>query len=716
MLEGTVLQESRGKGDTVVGISWHCGHHTKYNPSLVVTCVHQVIVFKPEESRRTHQWSFKPSASTALSHAAVFQPACAYYVAVRRGVTLVSWREADQSIEKPISAKAPGSVQAIHPCPRLGDALAVVMESGTVALFTCGLREICRAAGPPPSAGGQEGRGLRQVVWSGVVGHTLAVIEEEDGGGGERINLFALTPPQSDSAGGKTQPSNTPTVTLSASHPLEKPPLRAAGDATAATRGGDDSATPDNSARACSATLHSSSNNAASWGGGGALAISVGWRTPRGPVWTKFHLSSTGGARLEFAKRVGLPLQPPSRQSSEDELAVTAAVAQDHAAAGSAPPNADDHGRGGSRSDVILSMGPRSQVLFLCRRQGGRGGKHGGSAPPPPLVSVWDATYGVLLEEGPAPAHRRGGWGSLAAQSESPPWQGMQVSWGGSYVAFAGAGGVIASPLPTREGAGTLASILRRKHGRGQGQGLAGRLSTATAEAGPGEEGKVDLSRWNTGAMRLLEKTGPVDAREWEPMVGVSWDAEARTVETLRRAALRGDAEGFAAAMEEHCLSQQQQQHRDRGEGGGPRGGWGEGGGGSGCYSTSVVAEAVELCLLYPKAGLWGVFESLVNSRGVSARHHHGMISTLLKHAPPQLLEQVLVNVPDLPETDAVRILQHFLAKATAPLASLASPSPPGATTAALEGSAKMAFQKGLVRGGGGGGGGTPTPTGGGVG
>lgn len=60
---------------------------------------------QPGEERRTHQWSFKPSAATVLSHAAVFLPAASRYVGVQQGSTLVSWRESEQDVKRPLSSQ-----------------------------------------------------------------------------------------------------------------------------------------------------------------------------------------------------------------------------------------------------------------------------------------------------------------------------------------------------------------------------------------------------------------------------------------------------------------------------------------------------------------------------------------------------------------------------------------------------------------------------------
>lgn len=54
MLEGAVLHQSRtgprGDGD-VVGISWKAPTRSHPSPSLVVTCAHQVVVYKVSASR-----------------------------------------------------------------------------------------------------------------------------------------------------------------------------------------------------------------------------------------------------------------------------------------------------------------------------------------------------------------------------------------------------------------------------------------------------------------------------------------------------------------------------------------------------------------------------------------------------------------------------------------------------------------------------------------
>ena len=63
------------------------------------------LSLQPGEDRRTHQWSFKPSAATVLSHAAVFLPARSRYVGVQQGSTLVSWRESEQDVKRPRSSQ-----------------------------------------------------------------------------------------------------------------------------------------------------------------------------------------------------------------------------------------------------------------------------------------------------------------------------------------------------------------------------------------------------------------------------------------------------------------------------------------------------------------------------------------------------------------------------------------------------------------------------------
>ncbi|CAN0490994.1 unnamed protein product, partial [Ectocarpus sp. 12 AP-2014] len=153
MLESTVLHQSRtgprGQPNDVVGINWKAPTRSHPSPSLVVTCAHQVVVYKPGEERRTHQWSFKPSAATVLSHPAVFLPSRSRYVAVQQGSTLVSWRESEQDVKRPLSSQAAGPIQAVHACPRLGDYFVAVLASGGVVFYQGGLQRAahCDAAG-----------------------------------------------------------------------------------------------------------------------------------------------------------------------------------------------------------------------------------------------------------------------------------------------------------------------------------------------------------------------------------------------------------------------------------------------------------------------------------------------------------------------------------------------------------------------------------------
>lgn len=77
-------------------------------PSLVDDNSSSPMIPQPGESRRSHQWSFKPSASTAFSHATVFLPASSRYVGVQCGDKLVTWFETDVHIKRPPAVKVGG--------------------------------------------------------------------------------------------------------------------------------------------------------------------------------------------------------------------------------------------------------------------------------------------------------------------------------------------------------------------------------------------------------------------------------------------------------------------------------------------------------------------------------------------------------------------------------------------------------------------------------
>ncbi|CAM9331382.1 unnamed protein product, partial [Choristocarpus tenellus] len=709
MLDGTVVQESHSKGDAVIGISWKCvGLHSKGNPSLVVTCVHQVVVYKAGESRRTHQWAFKPSPSTALSHAAMFHPFSSRYVAVQRKTSLISWREVDRDVKQLISAKAPGVVQAIHPCALLGDALVVVAETGIVSLFTGTLSESGRAT--TAASNGAEGTAFK-VVWSGVQGKTVALLEEKEGGGGERMSLFSVCPAPSSSNSTKRS-EGAPAVLLSASYPLEKPPSHITRDNLGSGvgtqgRGGD----ADSLARVCSAELHGMEEDATQKTPVD-LTISVAWRTCIGSVWTKINLCNTAGPRLEFARQIGpslapLSLPPPPPVASADAAGGTLSTKKAKLSKNAKLRCIKEKQGGDSKPEgqlvssfntcdstpLLLATGVRSQLIVYS----GSNSNNSNGNRVPALLSMWDTKYGVLLEANEAPL---GDWNLRNNGVEGRTlWECMEVSGDGEYLALAETKGVIVCPLPARAGAGTLASILR--HGQRRGVGAVGVKESAcrsNMEATdwrgmPSVFPTIDFNH-NADAKSLLQHPQPLGSGEWDPVVRKFQNVEAKIVESLSAAAAVGDWKAFDQALEEHRLHGM---GLDGGQGssGDPEAGAGtemvvgrtngvrrkRGRGGKGVhgrvgYSSVVVSKVVELCMLYPEAELWSSLEKLVRSGGVSARHHQGMVGVLLKHAPSSLLEEVLANVKDLPEADAVRILRHFLLHAAALAANTTTSEP----------------------------------------
>ncbi|CAB1099630.1 unnamed protein product [Ectocarpus sp. CCAP 1310/34] len=648
MLESTVLHQSRtgprGQPNDVVGINWKAPTRSHPSPSLVVTCAHQVVVYKPGEERRTHQWSFKPSAATVLSHPAVFLPSRSRYVGVQQGSTLVSWRESEQDVKRPLSSQAAGPIQAVHACPRLGDYFVAVLASGGVVLYQGGLQRAAHfdaaGCGGGDDSGGSAGDARAKVVWSGVRGDRVLVLENTDAAA-DRVTTFSLSVGGVGSSSVRRDDASAAaadvpaSVNLVSSHILTKP------------SGGGGSQDGERAAATSAAFLGRDSGGS----GEGRSVISVAWRTSSGPVWTKAVIGA-GGVTEEFARRAGGAVVAGSRRATEynDNGVVSVSSSNGHGT-----PKAKSKKPAENQSSVGEGSGAAwASVPAIAAADGGRLLIHSGSGGySSPRLAVWDSSYGVLLEDGVSPEFSSDSGRGGSASRLSGRAVGLKVSGDGAHLAIAAAGKVLVCPLPA-QAAGTLASLLRRKRPSPSAIGESTIISAGRGSSFP----SIDLSR-SIPASTLLEKTGAVEAGKWEAAVVVPFrEAEAGVIRSLGEAARRKDIEAFEQVLREHqggsCSSD------GRGEDGSKKRQRGDGRG----FSAGVVAAAVELCLANPDAKLWGGLGVLVRSGGVSARHHRGLVAEIVEHASPELLEEVMLHVPDLPEVDAVRILRHFLSQA----------------------------------------------------
>ncbi|CAM9728561.1 unnamed protein product [Laminaria digitata] len=723
MLESIVLHQSgtgvRGGDGNIVGISWTALTRSHPSPSLVVTCTHQVVVYKPGESRRTHQWSFKPSAATALSHAAVFLPAGSRYVGVQQGSTLVSWRESELDVKRPLSAQARARQLpycSVHACPQLGDYFVAVLSSGGVALYQGGLQLAARcdeAAGGALSVSPANAKARSnaksnakasvhaKAAWSGVRGNKVLVLENI--GATDRVTTFVLSVPTpqrrtSASAGadgaGAANASASASVTLVSSHVLTKP-LSLAGGSVGAAAGGGAGAPEEEEASltACAAAFLGGE------GEGGRGVVSVAWRTSRGPAWTKVVLDAAG-AREELARPVAtaaaamVDAMVESNGSGFGEVGgPVVSVSNGH---GGSPKKVSARSKKSAEAGDSGGAGRWSSVPAVASADGGRLLVHSGGATP--RLAIWDAGYGVLLDDDGAPGSEVGGNAAGKAVGKAVS---MAVSGDGAHVGISAAGRVLICPLPVNED-GTLASLLRRKR-----PSFSSAVATAAAAGGGvGPSGlafpSVDLAR-NGPASSLLGRSGALVAAEWEAAVVVPFrEAEAKVIQSLHGAARRKDRDAFERVLREHG---QRRASAAAAAGGGSsdvaEGVVGEGGqegrkrrrrreGRDGeDFSPGVVAAAVELCLKNPGAELWNSLAVLLRSGGVSARHHRGLVASIVKHASPELLEEarlVMLHVPDLPEADAVHILRHFLA-----LAAVSAQEPPAVPATAAPAAAAVA-------------------------
>lgn len=578
-------------------------------------------------------------------------------------------------------------MQAIHACPQLGDVVVVVLLSGAVCLYRGGLESLaqCDPSREAPTAAAAGGAAVSEVLWSDVRKKRVLVLEKH--GAEARISIFVLSASAKRSVDGGMPAIVSGTVTLASWHVLPKPSLEAG--YTAGTMAGTATGVSlvDEKAEACSAA----------WLTGSDGVLSVAWRSPRGTVWTKVVVS-TSGAREEFARplevaRLAAAAVVPAGGADGGSLGAVAAVCNGQKSA--KKPKSKKGAKGSPTNRLVehassngsLACGGakvRDQCLpALATADGGRLIVHSGGASP--RLTVWDATYGVLLEDGESPEVT-----AAVAAAENPgavtarKSASMVVSGDGAHLALALGGSVVVFPLPVKE-SGTLASLLRRKRPAAKvaatiaaGAAAADVFRISTQEAFP----TVDLAGSSSAAHVLLQKTGVFADGEWEAaVVSPVREQESAVIQGLQDAAHRKDPDDFERVLREHV--QRRAVAEGEREGGNPehtaaasgaqtpedvgKHDGGSGGGGkevstevasssrwehgrskrrraiAKClgYSAGVLSTAIELCISNPEANLWNALGLLVRSGGVSARNHRGLVAAIVKDGPQELLEEV---------------------------------------------------------------------------
>lgn len=521
--------------------------------------------------------------------------------------------------------QAKGAVQAVHACPRLGDYFVAVLVSGAVALYQGELRRVAYAAENVGNSAKRsteprsEPERLARVVWSGVFGGTLAVLAKV--GIAERLTTFALSLDSSSARGSAAAAS----VTLVSSHVLPKParPKEAAGSPAPES--------PYEKPSACSAAFL----REIGWRPGDGILMVVAWRAPQGPLWTKIVVDSRGIRETFVRSAVPVSAVDTSAIHGAPNGVVTAAVTNGHK-------KTNGH-------DRVISM-PAKQMLMagglgsgagmfrsipaVAEADGGRLFVHSGGAFP--RLSVWDAVYGILLEDDRAPETAE--FGAECARMNRAA--SLMVSGDGSYLALAIAGRVLICHVPVRE-AGTLSSLLRRKR-------PSSAIEAATAKGLDRAFPAIDLVR-NASAAGLLDNTGVVESSTWDAGVVTPFrDAEMRAIRSLEDAARRKDSRSFKCIVQEHLQQMRTGVGAISGDDSTDAGAAeaGEDGrrkrrrAGGNLTVGAVTTAGVELCLAHPKAALWDALPILLESGGVSARQHRGLVKGVIEHAP-HLLEMV---------------------------------------------------------------------------
>lgn len=520
--------------------------------------------------------------------------------------------------------QANGAVQAVHGCPRLGDYFVAVLVSGAVALYQGELRRVAYADENVGNSAKQstgprsEPERLARVVWSGVFGGTLAVLAKV--GIAERLTTFALSLDSSSARGSDAAAS----VTLLSSHVLTKParPKEAMGSLAPET--------PDQKPSACSAEFL----REIGWRPGDGILMVIAWRTPEGPLWTKIVVDSEG-IREIFVRSV----VPVSAVDTSIIHGAPNGVVAEAATNGHKKMNGHDGVKSGPSKQVLTAGGLGSgagrfrSIPAVAVADGGRIFVHSGGAFP--RLAVWDAVYGILLDDDGAP--ETAAFGAECARMTRAV--SLTVSGDGSYLALAMAGRVLVCPVPVRE-VGTLSSLLRRK-----------RPSSAIEEATPRGLDRafpaIDLAR-NASAAGLLDITGVVESSTWDAGVVTPFrDAEMKAIRSLEDSARRKDSRAFKRIVQEHLQQMRTGMGVISGDDSTDAGAEAGGDGrrkrrraGGNLTVGAVTTAGVELCLAQPSAALWDALPILLESGGVSARQHRSLVKGVIEHAP-HLLEMV---------------------------------------------------------------------------
>lgn len=461
-----------------------------------------------------------------------------------------------------------------------------------------------------------------KTVWSGVRGSKVLVLQNI--GDIDRLTTFVLSVGSNSSrtsgGGGKGGADNSAaSVTLVSSHILAKPSPRLAETGIngysekSVAAGGEE-------ASACSAAFLGRGGVS-----GGQSVVSVAWQTSRGPMWTKVVVRATG-AMEELARPAGAAaaaVDTTSDSANGSTAGATVGVSNGKIKSKKMSVSHD------LDQSVVVAGKPNgdgfNNIPAIAAADGGLLLVHSGGASP--RLAIWDATYGVLLEDNMSPETNNGSSARAGTKAIS-----MKVSGDGAHLALAVSGRVLLHNLPMKQ-AGTLASLLRRK------RPVVARASVGGLVTFP----SVDLAR-NFPASNLLEQTGTLEAGKWEAAVVLPFrEVETEVVRSLQDAARRKDANAFECILREH-LQQRLAATAFNGQGGdekGRRRRRQDAHGDSGGYSAGVVSAAVHLCLAHPEAGLWSALSLLLKSGGVSARHHRGLVSAIVENASTQLLEEV---------------------------------------------------------------------------
>lgn len=561
--------------------------------------------------------------------------------------------------------QAEEKVQAVHGCPQLGDFFVVVLVTGVVMLYQGNLEALARCDGKgttdrgDSASKGDEGA-YSNVLWSGLLGENIFVLEKREGT--TCINTFHMSVPkscrgQSSTSGSSRQAASVTTetsdlavrasVTLVSSHVLGKP----SSPAESGVGGNTNERTC-----ACSAAILFGAKSG---------VILVAWRSPRGPLWTKVTVSASG-VREELSRPADMGRSAPTTVPNSPTCGASGGDGHDLDKA--ACRSKGERGKNHELVDAANGGEESRRSPTVAAAGGGRLFVHSGGTNP--RLSSWDATYGVLLDEGEAPEYQLGETTAVQGNTSGAKAVTMVVSDDGAQLALAVGEQVIWCALPVM-GPGTLASLLRRKRPTTD-IALAIDAGEAMTQTQRGLFPSVDLMR-STSATQLLDRTGITETRKWEiAVLDPLRRRESEVIHALEEATRRRDAEAFMRIIQhgEGGLKAPEKPAQTRSAevgsitcvkstgdeaGGAPSPGEQEAKKRQrdACQGMKILprilSTAVELCLTNPGANLWCALRMLIQSGGISARHHRGLVPVIIDHGPPDLLEEVSSALFPLP-------------------------------------------------------------------